>query len=145
MQPESTTSSINQHADEAVKSFVHAWAQGPRPQIERIVENWVGPGRKALFLKLLKIEITLRGNFGERPTESEYRSRFPDRVDLVAAAFAETSARDEICGGATVRAEHALEQVLVWLAFEGGFASRDALLAPSRNGHSTPASRWDRS
>ncbi len=61
MQPELTTSSMNQNTDEAVKAFVLAWAQGPRPQIERILENWVGPGRNALLLKLLNVEISFAG------------------------------------------------------------------------------------
>ncbi len=128
MQTESSSSSVTQDIDEAVRSFLIAWTQGPRPRIESVLEKWSGPGRNALFLKLLSVEIILRGNIGERPTESEYRSRFPAQANLVGAAFAEASVRDEAGGGVTIRAEHALEQILVWLAFEGGFASRDALL-----------------
>ena len=60
MQTESTTNSIAQHIDEAVRSFVVAWTQGPRPRIEQALEDWVGAGRNTLFLKLLNVEITLR-------------------------------------------------------------------------------------
>ena len=42
----------------------------------------------------------------------------------------------------TICAEHAMEQVLVWLALEGGFAGRDALLGAPRTGPPTGVSRW---
>ena len=75
----------------ACDRFEAAWRGGQRPRIEDHLAEVPEPERPALLRELLALELELRR--GERPDPQEYRDRFPDRVELVAAAFEETELR----------------------------------------------------
>ncbi|HZW29578.1 MAG TPA: SUMF1/EgtB/PvdO family nonheme iron enzyme [Isosphaeraceae bacterium] len=122
-------SSTDHRIDLAVAAFASAWALGRRPQIEGTLEQSPARVRAALLPRLLAVELAQRRKDREQPTEAEYAARFPAETDLVRAAFAAASPPVQSPHDATLSTEYAREQILVWLALEGGFAGSDPLLA----------------
>ena len=57
------------------------------PRIEDIVHDLFGPQRSALLTMLVAAELRFRVREGERPSQGEYRSRFPDHGGLIEAVF----------------------------------------------------------
>ena len=71
--------------------------------IEQYLETASSEDRRAILHKLVGVEVELRRARGERPTEQEYVSRFPDEARLVYSAFrevesAESSVADPAAG-----------------------------------------------
>jgi eukaryotic-like serine/threonine-protein kinase len=73
------------------ETFECRWRNGDRRQIEDVLEKIEAGDRPALLEELLILEIELRRAIGERPSLSEYRSRFPATLELVEAAFAQAA------------------------------------------------------
>ena len=65
--------------DAACDGSRRAWRAGDRPCIEGYLDAVPEPCRMILLLELLKRELELRVQEGERPTAEEYRLRFPDQ------------------------------------------------------------------
>jgi serine/threonine protein kinase/formylglycine-generating enzyme required for sulfatase activity len=80
---------VARHVDQACLGFEAAWREGGRPRIEQELGPATGPLRSALLSELVALELALRVRAGERPDPEEYRGRFPEDADLLAAAFAE--------------------------------------------------------
>jgi serine/threonine-protein kinase len=77
--------------DRACSRFEDAWRQGRSLSIETLLGEVVIPaeGRTLLLAELLALELELRQRAGERISLQGYRERFPDRGDLVEAAFSD--------------------------------------------------------
>ena len=69
------------------EDFERAFPDSDRPRIEDFLEKAGGDVRGKLLEELLLLELELRRNYGETPSPSEYRSRFPDEARRVSAAF----------------------------------------------------------
>ncbi len=75
--------------------FEASWRQGRRPSLERFLQSVPPSLRDALLEDLLGIEIELRRKFGFPVNRTEYEHRFSDRLEIVAAAFAEPQALED--------------------------------------------------
>ncbi len=71
----------------SAKTSSTAFPDSDRPRIEDFLEKAGGDVRGKLLEELLLLELELRRNYGETPSPSEYRSRFPDEARRVSAAF----------------------------------------------------------
>src|SRR4051794_19653787 len=74
--------------DEVCDRFAAAWKAGAAPRIEDELAGAREAIRPRLFRELLALELDLRNRRGDCLALLEYRNRFPDRADTVAAAFA---------------------------------------------------------
>jgi eukaryotic-like serine/threonine-protein kinase len=74
------------------EEFETRWRAGDRLALEDLVGRVEPSSRPALLEELLMLELELRRGAGEYPALAEYRSRFPDQVDRVDAAFAHAAA-----------------------------------------------------
>jgi serine/threonine protein kinase len=74
--------------DEACDRFDDAWKTGARPRLEDFLGGADGAERQALLKELLRVELELRHEAGERPEPEEYQRRFPGHEDLIREAFA---------------------------------------------------------
>jgi serine/threonine-protein kinase len=70
--------SAERRINAACNRFELAWHAGQRPRIEEYLGDVPAPERAALLRELIALEIDCRKQAGERPTEDEYRSRFPE-------------------------------------------------------------------
>ena len=61
--------------------------QGHGPLIEECVRDVGEPQKSALFAMLLAAELRFRVQKEKRPRPDDYRRRFPDHLDLIAAVF----------------------------------------------------------
>jgi serine/threonine-protein kinase len=75
---------------EVCDRFEGARRAGRGPRIEDFLTEAPGAGRSVLFRKLLELELELRAEAGERPTQDEYRRRFPDQAEPIDAVFGAT-------------------------------------------------------
>jgi serine/threonine-protein kinase len=114
--------------DNAADRFEQQWTNGPqKPLIEDFLAEAqvvAEDGRRAhLVEELVRVECELRRAEGEEPKVQEYRSRFPDEHEAVAAAFGlDRSA-------APRRTVSAAENMLLGLlALQNHFIDRDALV-----------------
>jgi serine/threonine-protein kinase len=62
------------------------------------IEDYLGdtpePEQSALLRELLMLDLELRREKGESPTQQEYHLRFPEHVDLINDVFAEVKPRN---------------------------------------------------
>jgi eukaryotic-like serine/threonine-protein kinase len=96
---ESSPLTIAVHVDRLCDRFETAWAGSERPRIEAYLEAPDGPNASLAFRELLALELALRRAAGEHPTGDEYRTRFPNFVVELAAAFTEPDRTDEEARG----------------------------------------------
>ena len=73
--------------DASCDVFETAWRAGGRPCIESYLDAVPEPCRMILLVELIKREIELRVQAGERPTAEEYRPRFPDQGPAIDEIF----------------------------------------------------------
>jgi serine/threonine protein kinase len=88
---------LEKRVDEACDRFEKAWKDRQGPRIEDYLAGVPEPDRVPLFQELLALEIELRCNGSERPAPEEYHRRFPEHIELIDAAFA-NSPRDAYSG-----------------------------------------------
>jgi serine/threonine-protein kinase len=85
-----------EHVDQVCDAFEAAWkaarSAGERPQIEQYWQGTLEPERSALLYELLVLELTYRGQAGEKLTPEEYQARFPERAELLHQAFRKVAA-----------------------------------------------------
>jgi serine/threonine protein kinase len=111
--------------------FEAAWKANAPIAIEHELAEAPAAIHPRLFRELLALDLELRRKRGDRPTEEEYRVRFPDQAAAIAGAFAETAPAPAPARGRPVDDQHRLAaQNLLFglLAFQNGFIDRDALL-----------------
>ena len=70
-----------------LSQFREALKAGQRPRIEDVLPDWATSDDSALLRGLVTLEVAYRLRHGERPTEEEYRSRFPGQGRAVEEAF----------------------------------------------------------
>jgi len=70
--------------DRLADQFERAFKAGERPKIEDYLDT---PLRPHVLKELLRLEVELRQAAGEKPTITEYRSRFPGDKAIVEAAL----------------------------------------------------------
>jgi serine/threonine protein kinase len=80
--------------DQACTAFETAWRAGQRPRIEDYLGDLAEPARGALLRKLLRLEMAHRREAGEQPALTDYRDRFPDLRDWLAAQLEQTASGD---------------------------------------------------
>ncbi len=73
--------------DAAAERFERGWTNGERPRIEELLIDVPEPQRPPLLEVLVRIEGALRRRAGEEPSAEEYCRRFPEHVNIIAAAF----------------------------------------------------------
>ena len=73
--------------DASCDVFETAWRTGGRPCIESYLDAVPEPCRIILLVELIKREIELRVQVGERPTAEEYRPRFPNQGPAIDEIF----------------------------------------------------------
>ncbi len=73
--------------DEACCRFEAAWRDGGLPRIESFLGAVSGQACSTLLFELLSLELELRGEPGDAPLAADYRSRFPDHLDIIEDAF----------------------------------------------------------
>jgi serine/threonine protein kinase len=73
--------------DEIVDSFESQFKSGNNPQIESFLEGWHDPELSTLLAELVGVEQEVRVRRGEKPTLSEYRSRFPRQHEVLDREF----------------------------------------------------------
>jgi eukaryotic-like serine/threonine-protein kinase len=74
-------------------SFEAEWRQGHQPRIEEFLARNPSVSAVDLFRELLALELELARASESVPTVDEYRARFPDRIELLDAVFAEAASR----------------------------------------------------
>src|SRR5262249_1256531 len=85
--PQTSQVEIDQRCDE----FEAAWRAGRNPRIEEFLGTETGPVRTELFREVLKLEIGMRRDAGERPTPNDYLERFPADAEVLDAEFSTAS------------------------------------------------------
>jgi hypothetical protein len=73
--------------DQKCLAFEKAWRAGRRPSLAGHLEGAPAADRRVLFRFLLELELELCRSGGESPSPAEYRARFPECADIVAAVF----------------------------------------------------------
>ena len=73
--------------DAACDRFESAWRRGERPRLEDYLRDLPPQTQTALLAELLALDLFYRNESGERPTEAEYRQRFPAQPRGIDAAF----------------------------------------------------------
>jgi eukaryotic-like serine/threonine-protein kinase len=73
--------------DASCDMFETAWRTGGRPCIDNYLDAIPEPCRTILLLELIKRELELRAQAGERPGAEEYRVRFPDQSKAIDEIF----------------------------------------------------------
>src|SRR5262245_41826643 len=77
-----------QSLDRLCDAFEAAWRAGDPPCIEDFLAGCPEHSREPLLAELLPLELEYRRERGEAPDQAAYRTRFPDFVRVVTAAFA---------------------------------------------------------
>jgi hypothetical protein len=114
--------------DEAADRFESHWKHsGQRLRIEDHLADAPAPHRARLLKELIRVERELRLSAGETPTPEEYRQRFPDAKDAIAAAFGIAEHPEPAPSPPPVSATHSLLFGLP--ALQNRFIDRDTLLA----------------
>jgi serine/threonine protein kinase/WD40 repeat protein len=78
---------MSERVDQACRQFEDEWNAGHRPKLEDCLAGLDGAERDRLLTELVAIEIELRTLAGERPTATEYESRFPDAQSALSMMF----------------------------------------------------------
>ncbi|HEX8203722.1 MAG TPA: protein kinase [Isosphaeraceae bacterium] len=86
----------------ACERYEAAWRAGRRPRIEDELGESQGPERTPLLTELIALEVELRRAGGERPTPTEYHTRFPGHAEAIVAAFGSTTPDAAVDPDATV-------------------------------------------
>ncbi|MEZ6120515.1 MAG: protein kinase [Pirellulaceae bacterium] len=76
---------------DVLSSFAAAWRGGDTPSLESWLKHAKEADRLEQFQQLLSIELQCRSELGHKPTQVEYRHRFPDAGLQIEAAFVELS------------------------------------------------------
>jgi serine/threonine protein kinase len=74
--------------DDACSRFEESWQAGQRPRLEDFLAGSDGPERLALLRELLRLEVYYRRRAGDRTAASDYATRIPEAIALVAEVFA---------------------------------------------------------
>ena len=123
---------LAEQVDQVCNRFEAEWQAGRRPRIEDYLDQATEPGRSALLRELLASELEGRGRRGERPTMSEYRARFPEAEELIAAVFAQAAPgagqRRRPRRSSPARIDTGRNLLFGLLALQNTFIDRDALL-----------------
>ena len=82
--------SVLDQVDRICDRFEADWASGARPRIEDHLGEVPPAFRPDLLSDLLSAELAARRRRGERPEPREYADRFPDELDAILAAFADS-------------------------------------------------------
>ena len=69
---------ILERIDQVCLQFEAAWKRGEPIRIEQYLGENRGTERSRLLRELLALELDYRTRQGQRPTEDEYRGRFPE-------------------------------------------------------------------
>lgn len=83
----STTPSAIRRQERVCDRFETAWGDGHAPALEDYLGDPTSSRHSVLLRELLVVELVYRRKAGECPTSDEYVSRFPGRVEAIAAAF----------------------------------------------------------
>jgi tRNA A-37 threonylcarbamoyl transferase component Bud32/tetratricopeptide (TPR) repeat protein len=75
--------------DEACDRFEEEWRTDRSPRLEAFLVPVPSSERPGLLRQLLRVEVELRQERGERPATEEYIERFPDYPEAVRLAFAD--------------------------------------------------------
>jgi len=67
--------------EEAVMRFEEAWHAAPHPKLDEFLPA-TSPLRQRLLLELIAIDQEFRCRRGERPSDAEYRSRYPELAEV---------------------------------------------------------------
>jgi len=112
--------------DKAIcKRFEAAWRAGAGPRIEDYLEGVEGRERADLLGKLLRLELELRVEKGDRPASEPYRARWPEYGTVIDSAFdAKVPPQPAVVQGIELRpgAEPIPGYRLIHLLGEGGVA-----------------------
>jgi formylglycine-generating enzyme required for sulfatase activity len=81
--------SVARRVDAVCYRFEMAWKAGQRPRLEEFLGDMPEPARSVLFRELLELELGYRRENDETFAADEYRKRFPDHTELIAAVFSE--------------------------------------------------------
>lgn len=82
--------------DEICGRFHLEWHGGRQPQIESYLRELPPDSRRELLQELLREEVWLRRQSGERPAVDEYLSRFREDHETVAGVFASTNLQSRV-------------------------------------------------
>ena len=127
--PASLSATQAEELDRACDRFEAAWRTGQRPWIEDHLREAMEPLRSALLGELIAVELDRRRRLGEAPAPGEYRDRFPDHADTVAAAFGPATERSRPRSSTPHSPDTAAGLLLGLLAFQNHFVDRQGLLA----------------
>ena len=86
---ESLSQNVDGPAARLCQEFDAAWRAGEQPKLEIFIGLLPDVDRFALLRDLLRIDLQFRRRANESPSLSEYRSRFPNDVLAIEAAFRE--------------------------------------------------------
>ena len=86
-------SSDSNRINEAVGRFERAWKAGVTRPIEDFLAGLDEPRRRTLLHELLRVELAMRRRANEKPSQEEYRKRFPKDHAVIDAVFGPDSHR----------------------------------------------------
>jgi serine/threonine protein kinase len=81
------SSSDSTWINEAVDRFERAWKAGVMRRIEDFLEELDEPRRRILLHERLRVELAMRQRANEKPSQKEYRDRFPKDHAVIEAIF----------------------------------------------------------
>ncbi|WZP00295.1 hypothetical protein EP7_001924 [Isosphaeraceae bacterium EP7] len=120
--------------DELCDRFESDWQAGRRPRIEEYLEAESSPWRPESLRQLLAVELAYRRRGCDRPTQAEYRGRFPGHETEIEAIFGGASPNPDRghdspppFPGRTGEADRNL--LFDILALQMDFIARDSLIA----------------
>jgi serine/threonine protein kinase len=64
-----------------------AWRSGQRPTVAEYLPEVAEPDRTAFLRELIALDLRLRREQGEGPTQQDYCAAFPERSELIASVF----------------------------------------------------------
>jgi Tfp pilus assembly protein PilF len=73
--------------------FESAWRGGVQPRIEDYLDGHPEIGRSTLLRELMALELELTRRAGQATTAADYRSRFPEETEVIAALFGDPGVR----------------------------------------------------
>jgi hypothetical protein len=80
-------SARSQNVEQICGRFENAWQLGQSPRLEAFLDEAPAAERDSLLPALLEVELSYRDAKGQSPSPEEYRARFPDHADRIAAVF----------------------------------------------------------
>ncbi|CAN5690432.1 hypothetical protein BH23PLA1_BH23PLA1_05350 [soil metagenome] len=94
--------------------FESQWRSGARPRIEDFIAQTLGPERESLVNALVRRELRLRQELGERPEPGEYQERLPDWVETIAQVFEAAKSPLPVFGPETTLADSETNSLISW-------------------------------